>query len=88
MTLRSIEAFLRAILNGIHDRLVEFRSYGIGIYPQEGYAGINVTGGSGAGGIGSLTLQIIGGYFLSQRAQEDFFQSFMDFLRARGVQIG
>lgn len=73
-------------LSGIHDRLMEFRTSGIGVYPQAGYDWAIST--SGNSGIGSVTLEINGGYFLSQRAMEDFFQAFMDFLRARGVKIG
>lgn len=70
-------------LVAVHDRLMEFRTYGIGVFPQEGYAW---SGGLGGGG-NTFVAEINGGYFMSPRAQEDFFESFLKFLRNRGVNI-
>jgi hypothetical protein len=75
------------VLKSIHERIMQIMQAGLKVYTSwDDPLQVQMAGQAG-GGVGGVTLQINGGYFMSPRAQEDFFQSFVEFLRARGVHI-
>jgi hypothetical protein len=67
-------------LSGIHDRLMEIRQFGVGVYLQPGYASL-------AGGGGNVGITVQGNIYGGPAGLDQLFNEFVSRLKAKGFKI-
>jgi hypothetical protein len=73
-------------LPAIHERLMEIITYGVWVKGRyENPVPVEIWGGPAAAGGGGVNINITGGYFLSDRAMDDFVNAMVDRLRKLGL---